>query len=59
MESQKKKNVVKIEIDEEKLCQKLDEINSRINDLIKILERMEKIQQQNNSNSNTKNNEKK
>jgi len=48
MESQKKgKSIAKIESDEEKLCQKLDDINSRINDLIKILEKMEKIQQQN------------
>jgi len=47
MESQKKGGAVKIELDEEKLCQKLDEIHSRINDLIKILDKMEKIQQQN------------
>jgi len=46
MESQKKRNVVKIELDEEKLCLKLDEIHSRINDLIKILDKMEKTQQQ-------------
>jgi len=32
LESQKKNNVMKIELDEEKLCGKLDEIHSRIND---------------------------
>jgi len=38
----------KWEDDDSKLCNKLDDINSRIIDLIKILEKMEKLPSQNN-----------